>query len=297
MILNYFKGKNFGDALNPMIFNRLLPNFFDNNPEIEFYGIGSIIGLDKMIKSKAKKKIIFSSGYGEYGKIPKLDSSYDIICVRGPLTAQALRIDKSLAIADGAILLKNFDFPVYSKKYDYSYMPHYESERKFDWEGFCNKNGIHYISPTREINDVLKEILETKVLLTEAMHGAIVADTLRVPWVPVKAYSYIREFKWQDWANSMKAPFEPNKINSMFGYKDETEAYLKDLSKNLLPNATYPLLSDAYIAYHKNFVLDKLSKQFEDLKQKTSFLSNDNVLTERNNQLLEKIELVKKKYA
>lgn len=38
--------------------------------------------------TKANKKIIFSSGFA-YGKILKIDASYNFICVRGPLTAQA----------------------------------------------------------------------------------------------------------------------------------------------------------------------------------------------------------------
>ncbi len=46
MKLIYYKGKitNFGDELNPYIFNQLLPNMFDGKDDIRFYGIGSMIG-------------------------------------------------------------------------------------------------------------------------------------------------------------------------------------------------------------------------------------------------------------
>jgi succinoglycan biosynthesis protein ExoV len=41
------------------------------------------------------------------------------------------------------------------------------------------------------------------------MHGAIIADTLRTPWIPVKCYSNILEFKWQDWCGSLNMRYEP----------------------------------------------------------------------------------------
>src|SRR5690554_1950314 len=103
MRLKYYLGQNFGDALNPLIFKTLLPSFFDNDPEIDFFGIGSIIGFD--IMNNAKRKVVFSSGFAEqYCELSSvvMDSSYDVFCVRGPLTAKALNLDKKLAIVDGA---------------------------------------------------------------------------------------------------------------------------------------------------------------------------------------------------
>src|SRR5436190_19716735 len=101
MRLRYFESKNFGDALNPHLFNRLLPNFFDDDPSTDFFGIGSILGFN-MFKN-ANRKIIFSSGFA-YGTKPTIDDTFDIFCVRGPLTAKALSLSEKLAIADGGIL-------------------------------------------------------------------------------------------------------------------------------------------------------------------------------------------------
>lgn len=294
MVLQYFRGNNFGDELNPLIFHKLLPDFFDEEAEGEFLGIGSILGL--LTKTKAKRKIIFSSGYGQYGKVPALDDSFDIICVRGPLTAKALKLDPKLAVADGALLLKYFDFPEAEKKYKYSYMPHYESEMRFNWKELCDRVGVHYISPQLNIHTVMQEILETEVLLTEAMHGAIVADTLRVPWVPVKAYSYIREFKWKDWAMTVDVPYKPNRISSMYDDKQERLRFLKDKSRSLLPNAAYPIIAGGYVSFHQSFVLDKLEKEFSLLKSAPHYLSKESVLESKSSQLMERLEFTRKKY-
>ena len=77
------------------------------------------------------------------------------------------------------------------------------------WGGICQSLGIDYISPTSPIEQVLSEISQTEVLLTEAMHGAVVADTLRVPWVAVKTKQDILDFKWNDWLSTTDLAYSP----------------------------------------------------------------------------------------
>ena len=40
---------------------------------------------------------------------------------------------------------------------------------------------------------MLSEIRRSKMVMTEAMHGAVLTDALRVPWVPGSAYKHILE--------------------------------------------------------------------------------------------------------
>lgn len=294
MILNYFKEKNFGDALNPMIFNEFLPDFFDNDPEYDFFGIGSIIGLD--ILEKAKNKIIFSSGYGQYGEIPNIDDSYEFICVRGPLTAKALGLDKSYAIADGALLLRHFDFPSYEKKYPFSYMPHWDSEHRFDWKRLCEHAGIHYISPVADKDDILQEILETEILITEAMHGAIVADTLRTPWIPFKGYVNIREFKWQDWAQSVNVPYEPVRFPPLYDNVDTAADIIKLKTSGRFPGFVNRLGAHAVAYNNRHLKFSSLVKKFKAVKETRPYLSADAVLDNRVDALREKLEYVKMRF-
>lgn len=295
MKLEYFTGKNFGDALNPYIFHHFLPGFFDDNPEETFFGIGSILGFE--LAKDVKRKIIFSSGYA-YGNIPEIDSSYDFVCVRGPLTAEALKLPATTAVADGAILLQFMDIPRPKKKYKFSFMPHWGSEQKYSkWPEVCAAADIHYISPMQDKDFVLQEILKSEVIIAEAMHAAIVADTLGVPWIPVKAYPTINEFKWNDWAASLNLEFKFTQLPALYEYNDFMFEKLKDRSRNLAPKRIVrtflKLLEPLYFTPKAR----QASRRLELIKSVTPNLSNRDFLFQRGNELLKRLEIVKEKYS
>jgi succinoglycan biosynthesis protein ExoV len=52
------------------------------------------------------------------------------------------------------------------------------------------------------------------VLLTEAMHGAVVADAIRVPWIAIDSTGCfpMLPFKWQDWCMSVGVSYCPKRI-------------------------------------------------------------------------------------
>ncbi len=219
MKLYYHKGKNFGDQLNPMIFDYFLPNFFnDKEDESLFVGIGSLIGL---VSRFPQKKIVFSSGLADgdastYGPVPEDLSSFDFVCVRGPLTAQRLGLDPELAITDGAILLAAMPIPLTRTEEVISFMPHAGSEHFFDHQKLADALGWQLISPTESPDEVLQKMMRSSFVVTEAMHGAIVADSLRIPWIPYVGFSTINAFKWKDWCASMELNYQPLVLKPYF---------------------------------------------------------------------------------
>lgn len=301
MELVYHKGRNFGDALNPLIFHALFPGFFDQDPRTLFIGIGSIIGLKKAGPT-TERRIYFSSGFAAgdaatYGTAPTFGPTDDVVCVRGPLTAQALGLPPEKAIADGAILLRHvLDVHPLPTTLPVAYMPHVGSYAFFsEWEALLREVGVAVIDPRGEPKAVLDQVRATGVLLAEAMHGAIVADTVGVPWVPVAMYDTINAFKWQDFTASMELSYAPNRIAPLFG-----RAFLRKMFQAKLGRFGLGALSGAaawvYGVDHPRR-RENVLRAFEALKQAPTFLSERRVLDARLNALLERAEYVRRTYA
>lgn len=222
---NGFKLGNFGDDLNPWIWHQLIPEMFVNeNPSTLFVGIGTL--LNEFLPS-SPRKIIFGSGAG-YGNIDVKNDRFKVYFVRGRLTAKLLAISAEKAITDPAILVRTLYTPKNTeKKYKYAYMPHHlESEMNSQgWHQLCADCDLKYIDPGAPVKEVLETITATEVLFTEAMHGAIVADSLRVPWVPIKTNQKILEFKWKDWMDGLGVNYSPYLV----------KRYFRGISKQVLP--------------------------------------------------------------
>ncbi len=199
---------NFGDDLNPWLWSRLIPELLDDDARTLFVGIGTLLN-HRIPREPAK--IVFGTGAG-YGDHPVLDDRWHFCCVRGPLTAQALGLDASLAITDAAALLATIELPPVAKDGGLAFIPHHQSALNADWAMICRQLGIRYIDPGADVETVMREIRRSTSIVTEAMHGAILADTFRVPWKAVSCYEHILDFKWQDWCASLGMTYRPDRL-------------------------------------------------------------------------------------
>jgi len=298
MRLVYYSGNNFGDKLNPIIFNRYLPNFFTDDEDQVFLGIGTIFGIKNLYEG-ASTKHIFSSGYG-YGEIPKIDESYNFICVRGPLTAKKIGLEPNKAITDGAILIKNLvgDDVLSPQNKKPSYMPHWSSEFKFDWKSICSQHNIQYLSPSEDVFSLLNKIRNSKYVITEALHGAIIADLFRVPWIPVRVYNSFNDFKWQDWALSMKIKYDTVSFPPLYTNQHRFILKFKRIIGAYAGGLLGPSAFNVYNAfYNTQRNIDFVHKKFEEiLLEEKFFLSQDAVLELKHSQLEEKLMSFYKTY-
>ena len=280
MKLHYWEGltvdnhhiRNFGDELNPFIWGKLLGDIFDESDDVIFLGIGSLLNdnLERDLPGPSLK-LIFGTGVG-YGKRPlHLNNTYKVYCVRGPLSARALGLDDTYSITDSALLIRHVVPDIASEKiYKFGYMPHWTNHTA-RLELLCRDNNIFYIDPTRpNVMEVIKEILSCETIFAEAMHAAIIADALRVPWVSVKSTKEVIAFKWRDWCASIQVPYDPHSVMPLWEKDLNSRSFkhrLKELlvSKQLarIVNTHKPILSNAQ---HTDILFERLNAKMETLK-------------------------------
>ncbi|QPG05139.1 polysaccharide pyruvyl transferase family protein [Salinimonas marina] len=191
---------NFGDDLNIPFFKDVLGSHYLNNGK-KFYGIGTLLNN---VHGKITDSIIFGSGYG-YGEALNIDvGSVDIIGVRGPLTAEKLEIAEDKVIGDPALYLP------YLEKFNKLELNeekivvalHHTTCELWDFEGYEDED-IKFLDPASDIYTYIAHIKSAKFVITESLHGAIVAAAYRKPFLPLSLYVNLEMKKWQDFYRSL----------------------------------------------------------------------------------------------
>lgn len=273
MNLIYFKSDigNFGDDLNPWLWKKLLGNFSDYRDDVDFVGIGSILD-SRILENTTNRKVIFGSGVRDFDFKIKKEDNVDIRFVRGPVTARLL---DSNYITDSAYALRLLPQKNLSKKFKLSYIPYFRNYHNFNWKLLETFLGIHVINPCGTVEEVIEDIQSSEKILTTAMHGAILADLYRVPWMRVKftkngyESSLTSELKWNDWLGSIGLGDIPTHhfdyhLNSHMGRIDsllKTFEFYKKFRSNFF------ILSDEKIILT---VDDKINQELYEFKKKYS---------------------------
>jgi succinoglycan biosynthesis protein ExoV len=222
--LHYFRDagglRNFGDDLNEWLWPQLIPDLLDDDEGVTLVGIGTLLNetIHQHLSPTCRRVVVFSSGVGYGSSTPSVDERWMIYCLRGPLSARALGVPERLALTDGAMLVRCRYSGLASKKHRFSYMPHalHAQAAAGGWETLCHEIGFGYVDARWPVEDVLNVISSTEVLVTEAMHGAIVADALRIPWIAAYSTNRILAFKWQDWCMSVGVAYQPKSIHPLW---------------------------------------------------------------------------------
>ncbi|HTY86435.1 MAG TPA: hypothetical protein VMB80_03145 [Candidatus Acidoferrum sp.] len=280
---------NFGDDLNLWLWPRLAPEVCDARDPTLLVGIGTILS-HKIPRQPAK--VVFGAGCSQTGPRPKIDNRWKIYCVRGPRTAARLGLDPALALVDPAILVRRWVNRSAESKFPVSFMPHQQSMPHADWANLCARMGFHCIDPRSGVECILQDLQRTELLLAEAMHGAIVADALRVPWIPVRLYGRFNEFKWRDWTQSVRVPLKIAEVPPVYarppsGWKQVDYLVKKSLAragvgrenwKRLGTRSSTPAEIDQSLA-----ALQRVSRDH------APCLSNEGLLSQLETQLMEKL--------
>lgn len=308
---------NFGDDLNAVLWKEVLsPACFDVDDAV-LLGIGSIFRDDFLSPEATDLKRVFVLGSGAgTGPLPRRwpNAEWSILAVRGPLTANVIGIPGA-EITDSAALLATAPalLPEPGARKEIAFMPHYNSVLYSRWSEICGKLGLVYIDPQWPVAKTIESIGRARLLITEAMHGAIVADTLRVPWLPVVCSPSILPFKWVDWTESLDLDFRPvalpassvwealrnfkiRKIdgaNGVDGLSDRDTDILDDFHRRYGGASSAELMPRRLLRGGQAGMLRKLTAKFDRIfseraaealvaaSKGRSYLSKDRVLVER----------------
>ena len=202
-IVRWNVNPNYGDLLNEYLWPKLLsPQLATVLPSGVLHGIGSVLGPASSMP-RASHHVIFGAGAG-YGGPPTFGAPVKTYFVRGPVTARY--IPDAPYITDPGVLMARY-YRKSESTYECSFMPRWNSLGSDLTEGLRAAD-IHLIDPTHSVDEVTTQIAATGLLLTEALHGAVVADALRVPWICIRAQDG-HDFKWHDWCGSMRMVWNP----------------------------------------------------------------------------------------
>jgi hypothetical protein len=200
-LFHFDRAPNYGDALNPWLWPRLLGSRLQGASPTLFLGIGTLLKTDL---PPAEAYVVLGTG-GGYGPFPRLDPRWRVYAVRGPLSARALGLDPGQAATDGAYLLRTVELP--PPRFAgprIAFMPHWQTRLRVGWESICARAGLHYLDPRRPVDEILAELQGCEGVIAEAMHAAITADALRIRWLPVRLGAHFLDFKWRDWCGAMR---------------------------------------------------------------------------------------------
>ena len=216
---------NVGDELNAWMWSQLLSGF--PGVDVALLGVGTLLNRQFCGRLQDMKRILVLGTGAGYGELPSIDARWRFYAVWGARTAAKLGLPAHAAVADAAYLLATLDWELLPRKSSgVVVVPHHRSLRLLDWETLCADCGLTFLSPLLPADVFLQGLRSADLVLAEAMHGAILADILRVPW---RALSFGRHFntdKWFDWSEAFGLPLE---IATLQGFYDSSH-YLSDKS-------------------------------------------------------------------
>jgi succinoglycan biosynthesis protein ExoV len=275
---------NFGDELNTILWPRLLPNFFDDNPNTRFLGIGSVLDCRHPAEPL---KIVAGSGYGGYEPKPALNHNWIVHWVRGPRTAAALDLPLSLGLGDPACLVSSVFGPADHERHGIGFMPHFESAGRGAWHRVAEMAGVTLIDPRDPPLKVLRAIGRCDCLLSEALHGVIVADALRVPWVAVRPMVPIHRPKWLDWADTLSLDLQFRSLPASAPTEWASNSFLRSWhhTRVLLSRQEHRLER-----FRSDRLVDRAAKALRSAAQAVPQLSADDALDRCQSRMLDAVE-------
>ena len=185
------KSGNVGDELSKVIVNRMagyeFPTIYNAKYDHQLTAVGS------WLHKARDNDVIWGTGLRNYpGRDAQFNpnfSTLDVRAVRGPITRDFLRkknINVPLVYGDPVLLYPTlFPSPAPVKIYNVSLIPHLTHHRNYINNPMITSGTIHLIDACDNYQEVIKQIRQSRIVLSTSLHGLIIADAYNIPnkWI------------------------------------------------------------------------------------------------------------------
>lgn len=216
---------NFGDNLNDLIFPRLgvHQSLAYHKSQFNQYNEQCLLGLGTLISKKINVPITVAGSGCNGTSHPKVALNYEF--VRGPETAKFLGLPRYKSVGDPAYYLIGWMQAQAQqiRGHGVSIIPHMATPLY----------GDNVIRPELSTEEFIKRVAGSRYVLAEAMHGAVCADILRVPWCPLQISARFDHFKWHDWARSMNLEIQIDDLRHQRHFYLSSDRDLDQITTNV----------------------------------------------------------------
>jgi len=196
---------NFGDDINPAFFTLLTGRAVrlrTDRTKSHFLGMGSIL------EKATAESVVLGSGLLRKPVGPAVTTAR-VIAVRGRLTRDYLGAGEDVLLGDPMVLLDQVYRPPAGKSYALGVVPHVSQVSVFRKMA---PPGLKVIDPADTPWKVIEAIASCERIMSQSLHGLIVADALRVPnlWIVPSASMAGGEFKFEDYFSTLDSAKYPH---------------------------------------------------------------------------------------
>lgn len=197
---------NFGDDINPQLFERISGQRMrleTGQQKPHLLGMGSILN-----RSTANSFILGSGMLS-----PLACTKYaEVFAVRGQKSRDTLGLSSNTPLGDPMVTIGLFIER--NPKYELGIVPHVT---EFASIRSAMGKQAKIIDPAASPMSVVKAISECKLILSQSLHGLIVADALGIPnvWIEPSSKMIGGEFKFHDYFSTIDCPKEAVSVGDL----------------------------------------------------------------------------------
>jgi len=210
-----FDSKNWGDALNPVLIQKisgktpLIATKYTYNVKGSpvYSAIGSVLESANANNCGHGNLVVWGTGFiSSQGRLKVQPKK--ICAVRGPLTRELLLeqgYECPEIYGDPALLYPKFYRPESRKRYKLGIIPHYVDKNHAAINNFQNNPDVLIIDILGGIHNVVDQICSCQNIASSSLHGIIAADAYGIPstWIKFSDNVVGNGFKFFDYFKSV----------------------------------------------------------------------------------------------